>query len=94
MIIRIITAPARTFLRLYETILNLKPTLTILPRLALGLAIGWLIYVPVHELLHAAGCYLGGGMVSELEIKTIYGGGLLKTIYKQPPTTTFSLFSL
>ena len=81
MIIRIITAPGRSFLRLYETILNQKPTVSVLLRLALGLVIGWWIYVPVHELLHAAGCYLGGGTISELEIKTIYGGGLLKTIF-------------
>ena len=53
----------------------------VLLQLTLGLVLGWWLYVPVHELLHAAGCYLGGGTVSELEIKTIYGGGLLKTIF-------------
>lgn len=81
MITKIIAAPGRSFLRLYETILNQKSVPPPLLQLALGLAIGWWLYVPIHELLHAAGCYLGGGTVSELEIKTIYGGGFLKTIF-------------
>jgi len=43
----------------------------------LGLAVSWWIYVPIHELLHAAGCALGGGTVTELQIAPIYGGALL-----------------
>lgn len=43
----------------------------------LGLAAGWWIYVPVHELLHALGCLAGGGSVSRLEIAPLYGGGIL-----------------
>ena len=81
MITKITTAPFRSFLRLYEAILNQDPVTPALLRLALGLALGWWLYVPLHELLHAAGCYLGGGTVSELEIKAIYGGGLLKMIF-------------
>lgn len=42
-----------------------------------GLAAGWWLYVPVHELLHAAGCLLAGGEVSRLEIDPLYGGALL-----------------
>ncbi len=79
--LKIITAPGRSFLRLYETTLNRKPATPTLLWLALGMALGWWLYVPIHELLHAGGCYLGGGTVSELEIKTIYGGGFLKTIF-------------
>ncbi|MEM9553145.1 MAG: hypothetical protein AAGC60_02725 [Acidobacteriota bacterium] len=43
----------------------------------LGLVAGWWIYVPVHELLHAAGCLATGGTVSRLEVQPLYGGTLL-----------------
>lgn len=36
----------------------------------------WFLYVPVHELLHVAGCLLTGGSVSELQIAPMYGGAL------------------
>jgi hypothetical protein len=43
----------------------------------LGLLAGWWVYVPVHELLHAAACRATGGEVTRLEIDRIYGGALL-----------------
>lgn len=43
----------------------------------LGLAAGWWVYVPLHELLHAAGCVLAGGTVTRLEVAPWYGGTLL-----------------
>ncbi len=46
-------------------------------RMAVGLLAGWWIYVPVHELLHAAACAAAGGGVSRLEIAPLYGGALL-----------------
>ena len=49
--------------------------------LALGLAAGWFVYVPVHELLHAAGCATTGGTVTRLEIAPLYGGALLARIF-------------
>ncbi|MEM7479991.1 MAG: hypothetical protein AAF481_02360 [Acidobacteriota bacterium] len=48
--------------------------------MALGLIAGWLVYVPLHELLHAYGCLLAGGEVTRLEIDTLYGGALLARI--------------
>ncbi|HEX2465652.1 MAG TPA: hypothetical protein VHR17_13600 [Thermoanaerobaculia bacterium] len=42
-----------------------------------GLIGAWWIYVPIHELLHAFGCELGGGRVWRLEIAPLYGGALL-----------------
>jgi hypothetical protein len=42
-----------------------------------ALAVTWFVYVPVHELLHAAGCVISGGTVSRLEISPRYGGALL-----------------
>lgn len=46
-----------------------------------GLIVGWWLYVPIHELLHAAGCAATGGTVSELEIAPLYGGGLLARVF-------------
>ncbi len=43
----------------------------------LGLLVGWWLYVPVHELLHVAGCLVAGGEVWELELAPLYGGHLL-----------------
>jgi hypothetical protein len=42
-----------------------------------GLIATWWIYVPIHELLHALGCELGGGRVWRLELDPLYGGALL-----------------
>ena len=47
---------------------------------AAGLAAGWWIYVPLHELFHAWGCLAAGGRVSRLEIDPLYGGALLSRI--------------
>jgi len=47
----------------------------------LGLVVGWWIYVPLHELLHAAACLLAGGEVTRLEIDAVYGGALLSHIF-------------
>jgi hypothetical protein len=44
---------------------------------ALGLLAGWWIYVPTHELLHAAACLAFGGEVTRLEIDRLYGGALI-----------------
>lgn len=46
----------------------------------LGLLMGWWVYVPVHELLHAAACRAAGGEVTRLEIDRIYGGALLSQV--------------
>jgi hypothetical protein len=45
--------------------------------LGVGLGVTWFVYVPLHELLHVAGCVLSGGTVSELQLDPIYGAGLL-----------------
>jgi hypothetical protein len=44
---------------------------------AAGLLAGWWIYVPMHELLHAAACRAAGGGVTRLEIDRLYGGAVL-----------------
>lgn len=41
----------------------------------------WWVYVPVHELLHALGCVVTGGRVTELQIAPRYGGTLLARVF-------------
>ncbi len=50
-------------------------------RIFLGLAVGWWIYVPIHELLHAGACVAAGGTIERLEIDGLYGGALLAKIF-------------
>lgn len=45
--------------------------------LVLGLAAGWWLYVPLHELAHALGCLAAGGEVTRLEIAPEYGAAWL-----------------
>jgi hypothetical protein len=58
-----------------------KPIAWILLPLAASVVVAWWITVPVHELLHAAGCTLAGGSVSELTIQRLYGGALLARLF-------------
>jgi hypothetical protein len=67
-----------------DVVAGLDSALTGVPALAwiaAGLLAGWWIYVPLHELLHAAACRLAGGTVSRLEIDALYGGGWLAHIF-------------
>lgn len=78
--LRCLTLPFLDVMRGLERCLTApEPTggLRRLSFVGLGLAVGWWIYVPVHELLHALGCLATGGSVSRLEIATVYGGGIL-----------------
>jgi hypothetical protein len=43
--------------------------------------VGWWIYVPIHELSHAAGCVLFGGTVRRIDIPRIHGGGFLSEVF-------------
>jgi hypothetical protein len=53
-----------------------RPTAAVVAVLLAGAA-SWWVYVPVHELLHALGCWGAGGRVTELQIARAYGGDLL-----------------
>ena len=48
--------------------------------IAVGLVVGWWVYVPLHELAHALACLATGGTVSRLEIDPLYGGALLARV--------------
>ncbi len=54
------------------------PRITDLVWAGLGLVAGWFMYVPIHELLHAAGCSLSGCTVETLEIAPQYGAAWLQ----------------
>lgn len=73
--------PFRKFFQLYQQILSSSNAAKTLFLLFSGLAIGWWIYVPVHELMHAAGCLIGGGEVHRLEIKPLYGAVILSKLF-------------
>lgn len=48
---------------------------------ALGCALSWWAYVPLHELMHAWGCQLAGGTVTRLDIAQGYGGSFLQKVF-------------
>lgn len=60
-----------------EPIMRVRSPLRSLAPMLVAMAITWFVYVPIHELLHAYGCMVTGGAVTELEIKPMYGGNLL-----------------
>ena len=74
-------SPFKDFVSMYETILSeLKGARGVFLLMA-GLAAGWWLYVPIHELMHALGCLATGGGVSELRIQPLYGGRLLSHVF-------------
>lgn len=49
--------------------------------LPISLVVVWHVYVPIHELLHVAGCVLMGGTVNELALQPQYGVRLLQHMF-------------
>ncbi|MBP7587481.1 MAG: hypothetical protein KBA72_05980 [Thermoanaerobaculia bacterium] len=72
-------APFREMLHGLDAVL--RHGLRSLLLVAAGLVVGWWVYVPLHELLHAFGCLAAGGEVSRLEIAPVYGGGWLSKLF-------------
>ena len=64
-----------------EPIVTLRNPIKALAPLFLTLIVSWVVYVPIHELLHAFGCWAAGGTVTRLEIKPFYGGSLLAKMF-------------
>ena len=75
----LLAAPFRDMYRGLERCLDGGPWS--LAQIAAGLVVGWWIYVPVHELLHALACLAFGGEVTRLEIAPLYGGDLLARVF-------------
>ena len=77
---RFFYAPVEEYLRGLDVCLSpfrVVHALTIV----VAFAIAWWIYVPIHELLHALGCWITGGSVTRLEIDAVYGAAWLKNIF-------------
>jgi hypothetical protein len=49
--------------------------------LMVSFLVAWFVYVPVHELLHVAGCTLSGGTISEVVLDPKYGAHFLSKIF-------------
>lgn len=60
-----------------EGLADLRRPYLALALTAMSLFVTWFVYVPIHELLHVAGCLVTGGEVSRLEIAPMYGAALL-----------------
>lgn len=71
--------PLRDTMAALEPIVLVKSPAKALGPPLIALVIIWTIYVPLHELLHAAGCVITGGDFDELQISWRYGG----TIFAQ-----------
>ncbi len=52
----------------------------------------WFVYIPIHELLHAWGCLVTGGTVSELIIGREYGAEFLQRFFPfvKPETSKYA----
>ncbi len=49
--------------------------------MVISLLVTWVVYVPIHELLHVLGCVATGGTVSELQVDWKYGGAILAKLF-------------
>jgi hypothetical protein len=84
---RLLAAPAADSIScLSATVADSARPWTGLLCLLLSVVAAWWIYVPAHELLHAAACSLSGGEVRKLTISPMYGGVLLSRwlVFVQP----------
>lgn len=66
---------------LERTILHSQPMTPRLIALLGTVVVSWFAYVPIHELLHAFGCWATGGTVTELQIGVPYGGILFAKVF-------------
>jgi hypothetical protein len=78
---RLFLAPLEDVAACLQQLAGTKRPLVALLATVVSLVVTWFVYVPVHELLHAAGCIVAGGTVTRLEIAPQYGGGLLAQIF-------------
>jgi hypothetical protein len=75
-----VTQPVQDYVTGLDRCLRLRISWSV-PLMAFGFLCGWMVYVPLHELLHAFGCMATGGDVTRLEIDAIYGAALLQRIF-------------
>ena len=78
-ILSLFILPIRDFWRGYERVLEGR--IPGLLSVMVGMLVGWFIYIPFHELMHAFACMATGGEVTRLEIDAMYGGALLAKVF-------------
>jgi hypothetical protein len=78
---RFFRQPIDDVLACLEPIVTVKNPVKVLVPLFVSLVVSWVVYVPIHELLHAFGCWVTGGTVTRLEISRTYGGGFLAGLF-------------
>lgn len=78
-VVELVAGPFRELLHGLDAVL--RKGLRSLLLVGAGLVVGWWIYVPAHELLHAFGCWAAGGVVSRLEIDPLYGASWLAKLF-------------
>ncbi len=66
-------------LRCFDAVL--QPSFWSLAKLLISLVVVWHLYVPIHELMHAAGCMVSGGTVRKLDLQPRYGARVLQPIF-------------
>jgi len=64
-----------------EPIMTVRSPFRAVAPMLVVMLITWFIYVPIHELLHVAGCVWSGGEVSRLELSARYGGTILPKFF-------------
>lgn len=74
---KILSIPLTDLVACLEQLATLRRPGRALGVTIVSLVVTWFVYVPCHELLHAWGCVLAGGSISQLEIAPQYGGALL-----------------
>lgn len=77
---RFFVCPIKDFMGAFHRVLP-HPPWSSMALLFLGFAASWWLYVPIHELLHAFGCWVTGGTVTRLEIDAAYGAHLLQGLF-------------
>ncbi len=73
--------PFRDVLACLEPIMSVRSPLRAMGPMLIAMVVAWFVYVPIHELLHCAGCEVTGGDVSRLEVAPRYGAALLAKVF-------------
>ena len=73
--------PIDDVLSCLERLMSVRSAFKAMGPTLLAMLVTWFIYVPIHELLHVAGCVVTGGEVSRLEIAPRYFGGVLANVF-------------
>jgi hypothetical protein len=79
-IYRVVRLPADDYFVALQAALQRARVAPVLAIVIAALA-SWWVYVPVHELCHAFGCWVTGGAVTRLDIDPVYGAALLQRFF-------------